>query len=209
MLQNKLSNYDIILASASPRRRQLLEEIGIKFTVQKVDVEENYPIDYPVEKVAQYISEVKAATFNAREIKRNTLIITADTVVALGDKILGKPKDTEHAFQILRELSGHKHQVITGVTLRTISKRHSFSVRTDVYFKRLTDEEINYYIKNFMPMDKAGAYGIQEWIGHIAIDKIEGSYFNVMGLPTHRLYEELDKFISDDQISKPKLKFDL
>ncbi len=209
MLQDELLNYDIILASSSPRRKQLMEEIGIKFTISLVDVDETYPIDYPVEKVAQYISEIKAATFHARELKQNSLIITADTVVTLGEKILGKPKGREDAVKILKELSGHKHQVITGVTLRTLKKRHSFSVRTYVYFKRLNDDEINYYIANYKPMDKAGAYGIQEWIGHVAIDKIEGSYFNVMGLPTHRLLEELSSFIADDEISKPKFEIEL
>lgn len=197
MLLSKLESYDVILSSASPRRKQLLEELGIKFKVQTKDVFEDYPDGYPIEKVAQYISEVKAAAFHVRDMKRNTLIIAADTVVTLGNNIIGKPADKQHAINILKKLSGKKHQVITGITLRSIDSRHSFSVKTDVFFKKLTDEEINFYVKKFEPMDKAGAYGIQEWIGHAAVEKIDGSYFNVMGLPTHKLYEELNRFVSN------------
>ncbi|MAE07434.1 MAG: septum formation protein Maf [Bacteroidetes bacterium] len=197
MLLNKLESYDVILSSASPRRKQLLEELGIKFKIQTKDVFEDYPDGYPVEKVAQYISEVKAAAFNVREMKQNTLIIAADTIVTLGHSIIGKPTDKQQAIKILKRLSGKKHQVITGITLRSIDKRHSFSVKTDVFFKILSDEEINFYVTKFKPFDKAGAYGIQEWIGHAAVEKIEGSYFNVMGLPTHKLYEELLKFVSN------------
>lgn len=209
MLREKLSKYEIILASASPRRKQLLEELGLNFTVQAVDVDESYPDDYPVEKVAQYLSEIKAAAFHVRKIKKNTIIITADTIVALGDKVMGKPKDAKDAYKILNELSGKRHQVITGVTLRTLDHRHSFSIRTDVYFKKLTNKEITYYVDTYKPLDKAGAYGIQEWIGHVAIDKIEGSYFNVMGLPTHRLYKELTTFIESQSDNKPWFNIEL
>lgn len=198
MLLNKLKPYEIILSSASPRRKQLLEELGINFKVQTKNVIEDYPDGYPLEKVAQYISEVKAAAFPISVMKKNTLIISADTIVTIGNKIIGKPDDKQQATTILKKLSGKKHQVITGITLRSIDKRHSFSVKTDVFFKNLTDDEINYYVNKFEPMDKAGAYGIQEWIGHVAVEKIEGSYFNVMGLPTHRLYVELLKFVSND-----------
>ena len=201
MLLNKLSDYEIILASASPRRKQLLEELGITFKVKTIKVEENYPDDYPVEKVAQYLSEIKAAAFHMQEMNNNSLVITADTIVAVGDTILGKPTDEKHAKVILKKLSGKRHKVITGVTLRTLQKRHSFSVSTEVYFKKLSQDEIDYYVSNYSPLDKAGAYGIQEWIGHVAIDKIEGSYFNVMGLPTHRLYEELIRFVTNSKIS--------
>jgi septum formation protein len=196
MLQNKLEDYDIILSSASPRRKHLLEELGIKFSIQIKSIEEKYPMGYPVEKVAQYLSEIKAASFLTSEMKSNTLIITADTIVTLGKTILGKPSNYQSAANMLRNLSGKKHNVITGVTLRTINRRYSFSSNTEVYFKRLSNDEIDYYITNYKPYDKAGGYGIQEWIGHVAIKKIEGSYFNVMGLPTHKLYEELIKFIS-------------
>lgn len=197
MLLSKLESYEIILSSASPRRKQLLEELGVKFKVQTKDVFEDYPDGYPIEKVAQYISEVKAAAYNIRELNRNTLIIAADTIITLGNHIIGKPTDKQQAIEILKKLSGKKHQVITGITIRSIDKRHSFTVKTDVFFKNLTDDEINYYVNNFEPLDKAGAYGIQEWIGHVAVEKIDGSYFNVMGLPTHRLYEELNRFVAD------------
>ena len=197
MLHNELEKYDVILASCSPRRKLLMEEMGIKFRVMTKEVDESYPTSYPVEKVAQYISEVKAAAFNHNNFENNTLLITADTVVTLGNEILGKPENPDDAIHLLSMLSGKKHHVITGVTIRSLKKRHSFSVSTAVYFKRLLEDEICYYVDNFSPFDKAGAYGIQEWIGHAAIEKIEGSYFNVMGLPTHRLYEELSNFITD------------
>ncbi|MBC8320148.1 MAG: septum formation protein Maf [Bacteroidetes bacterium] len=209
MLQNKLLKYEIILASASPRRKQLLEELGIKFRVQTKKVDENYPADFPVDKVAQYLSEIKAAAFQVSEMKNNTLIITADTIVALGNTILGKPSNHKQAFKILMSLSGKKHHVITGVTLRTIEKRHSFSVSTEVFFKNLSEDEINFYVSNYKPFDKAGAYGIQEWIGHVAIEKIEGSYFNVMGLPTHRLYEELNMFIDSGKGNRSTIILDI
>ncbi len=208
MLQDKLQKYNVILSSTSPRRKQLLHELGISFTVESKSINENYPIGYPVEKVAQYISEIKSAAFHLNNMNSNTLIITADTIVTIGNTILGKPSNYEHAVEILNTLSGKKHSVITGVTLRTYAKRHSFSVVTEVYFKNLTKAEIEYYITNFKPYDKAGAYGIQEWIGHVAIRKIEGSYFNVMGLPTHRLYEELENFIDTNNNAK-KLTFDI
>lgn len=209
MLNNRLLDYDIILSSSSPRRKQLLEELGVKFKILTKEVKENYPGGFPIEKVPQYLSEIKAAAFHISEMKSNTIIITADTIVAIGNTILGKPMNLQDAVNILKKLSGKRHQVITGVTLRTIDKRNSFSVSTEVFFKNLTDDEINYYVDNFKPMDKAGAYGIQEWIGHAAIEKIEGSYFNVMGLPTHRLYEELNKFTSDKHNTGSSMQLDI
>ncbi len=139
----------------------------------------------------------------------NTLIITADTIVTLGKTILGKPSNYQSAANMLRNLSGKKHNVITGVTLRTIKKRHSFSSTTSVYFKKLTNDEIDYYITNFKPFDKAGGYGIQEWIGNIGIKKIEGSYYNVMGLPTHKIYDELITFVSEKDNSLSSMFFDI
>ncbi|MBT3174890.1 MAG: septum formation protein Maf [Lentimicrobiaceae bacterium] len=198
MLLNKLTEYDIILASGSPRRKQLLEEMGINFKVVTKSINESYSNDYPKDKVAEYLSLLKADAFNMDNLGHNSLIITADTIVILENVILGKPKDKEEAFNMLTSLSGKKHRVITGVTCKTRFKFHSFSVSTDVYFKALSKDEINYYIDNYKPFDKAGAYGIQEWIGHVAIDKIDGSYFNVMGLPTHRLYSELSCFLSEN-----------
>ncbi len=209
MLLDKLSNYEITLASASPRRKNLLEELGVKFEVKTVDIEENFPDDFPIDKVAQYLSEIKSAAFQVADMKNNSLIITADTIVALENVIIGKPFNKKDAIVILNKLSGRKHQVITGVTLRTINNRHSFSVTTTVHFKKLSSDEINYYVNNYQPMDKAGAYGIQEWIGHVGIDRIEGSYFNVMGLPTHRLYEELNVFLSEDSENTSGLTLDI
>ena len=195
MLKTQLKKYDVILASASPRRKQLMEEMGLEFTVFPKHVEEVIPVGITPKEVAEYLSKLKAEAFSAKEIKENTLIITADTVVTLDGKILGKPVNRADAVNILKSLSNKSHQVITGVTIRSASKQLTFSVTTKVVFKRLSVEEINFYIDNYKPYDKAGAYGIQEWIGHAAIEKIEGSYFNVMGLPTHRLYEELLKFV--------------
>lgn len=195
MLLQKLSKYRVVLASASPRRKQLLKEMGVDFEVLPKHVEEIIPEGLTPKEVAEYLSQLKANAFSEKEIEGNTLIITADTIVALGDEILGKPVDKDDAFRILKSLSGKPHEVITGVTIRSVSKQLTFSVSTKVLFKDLSSEEIDYYIENYKPYDKAGAYGIQEWIGHVAIEKIEGSYFNVMGLPTHRLYEELRKFV--------------
>ncbi|RLD89796.1 MAG: septum formation protein Maf [Bacteroidetes bacterium] len=194
MLENTLKGYDIVLASASPRRRQLLQELGIRFRVQPKKVEENFDEQLAPVQVAEYLSELKARAFAKEELEEKTIVITADTVVTIDGMILGKPKDPANAREMLQQLSGRSHQVITGVTLRSAEKMKTFSVSTKVFFKELSNEEIEYYITRFKPFDKAGAYGIQEWIGHAAIERIEGSYFNVMGLPVHRLYEELLAF---------------
>jgi septum formation protein len=191
MLKTHLKKYDIILASASPRRKQLLEELGIPFKVQTKNVEESFPAELKPEEVAAYLSELKANAFLKEELNERSLIITADTIVTLEGQILGKPAGRGDAIRILQQLSAKKHQVITGVSLRSKYKQTVFSVTTDVYFKQLSSAEIAFYVDTFKPYDKAGAYGIQEWIGHAAIERIDGSYFNVMGLPTHRLYEEL------------------
>ena len=184
--------YKLILASNSPRRQELLKGLDIPFTVQVKDgVSEDYPKDFPVDQIAQYISKEKA---DAYEIKNDELLITADTIVVLEDEVMGKPNDEQDAKRMLHALSGHTHQVITGVTLKTTDIQHSFSVVTDVTFKELTDAEIEYYITTYKPYDKAGAYGIQEWIGYIGVTKLEGSYFNVMGLPVQRIYRELQQF---------------
>jgi septum formation protein len=195
MLNDKLKSYELILASGSPRRQHLLEEMGLQFKVLTKPINEVYPNDLTPDEIAKYLSRLKAAAFDKKDFSDNTLIITADTVVTINGVILGKPANETEAIEILRHLSGKTHEVITGVSLRTVLKEHTFSVSTYVVFKQLSDDEINYYINMFKPYDKAGAYGIQEWIGHVAIEKIEGSYFNVMGLPTHQLYEELLKFI--------------
>lgn len=195
MLVQKLRNFKIILASASPRRKQLLEEMGLSFKVLPKHVDEIIPEGLSPKQVAEYLSKLKADAFLESEIREKTIVVTADTIVALKNEILGKPVDRNDAVRILKSLSGNTHKVITGVTLKTAIKQRTFSVTTEVVFKELSVKEIDYYIDNFKPFDKAGAYGIQEWIGHAAIEKIDGSYFNVMGLPTHRLYEELLIFV--------------
>lgn len=194
LLHEKLKNYEIILASGSPRRRQLMAECGIAFTIaEKYGVDESYPTDMAAADVPIYLSELKSKAY-PHELTGNRILITADTVVILGDRILRKPKDRGDAVAMLSALSGQKHTVITGVTLRSRDRIRSFSSRTDVFFKKLTREEIEYYVDNYKPYDKAGAYGIQEWIGYIAIERIEGSFYNVMGLPVQKLCGELQSF---------------
>jgi len=195
MLNKKLKDYRVILASASPRRKILMEEMDIDFDVIIKDIKEVYPGSYSPVEVARHLCELKASSFSSSELLANKLIITADTVVAVGNEVIGKPISRVNAVEILEKLSNKEHDVITGVCLRTAEKMHSFTATTKVFFKELSSEEIDFYIDNYLPYDKAGAYGIQEWIGHVAIEKIEGSYFNVMGLPTHQLYEELLNFI--------------
>ncbi|MBP3775978.1 MAG: septum formation protein Maf [Prevotella sp.] len=188
--------YHIILASNSPRRKELLGGLDIPFEVRVLDgIDESYPEDLPTKEIAGYISKKKAAAYQ-QTIASDELIITADTIVILGQKVMGKPKDAEEAKRMLHELSGQTHQVITGVCLTTKEKQVSFSVETDVTFKKLTDEEVNYYVDHYRPFDKAGAYGIQEWIGHVGVTGMNGSYFNVMGLPVQRIYEALKAFKS-------------
>ena len=183
-----------ILASNSPRRKELLAGLGLDFEVRVIDgIDESYPSSLPACEVAQYIAEKKADAYRAT-LQADELIITADTVVIVGNDILGKPKDEADAVSMLREISGRTHQVTTGVCLLTASKQRSFSVTTDVTFKQLTDDEIRHYIKAYHPFDKAGAYGIQEWIGYIGVTGLNGSYYNVMGLPVQRIYTELQNF---------------
>jgi septum formation protein len=188
-----LKGYEIILASKSPRRKQLLEELGLTFSVRTIDTPEVYPENLSAEEVPAYLAELKATPF-LNEIDDRTLVITSDTIVYAEGRVLGKPDNYTEAFEMLQFLSGKKHEVATGVCIATQNAKKTFTVVTDVYFKELSHEEIDYYITHFEPYDKAGAYGIQEWIGFIAIERIEGSYFNVMGLPVHRLYEELRVF---------------
>ena len=186
--------WKIILASNSPRRKELLAGIDVNFEVRVLkNIDEDYPSELPTKEIAEYISKKKAAAYLAT-MAADELVITADTIVVLGDEVMGKPHDDADARRMLRELSGRTHQVITGVTLTTHERQHSFSVETDVTFKELSDEEIDYYVRTYQPMDKAGAYGIQEWIGHIGVTALKGSYFNVMGLPVQRIYEALKTF---------------
>ncbi|MBQ0075202.1 MAG: septum formation protein Maf [Prevotella sp.] len=179
----------LILASNSPRRKELLKGLGVPFDVLVIKgIDESFPDTLAAENVAEYIAKKKAAPYKEQLLAGNT-VITADTVVVCEDEILGKPKDEADAHRMLRKLSGKTHQVYTGVCIVTKDLETSFSVRTDVTFKELTDDEILYYIREYKPFDKAGAYGIQEWIGYIGITNIDGSYYNVMGLPVQRIYE--------------------
>lgn len=187
-------DYHIILSSNSPRRKELLAGLDLDFDIHVIPgIDESYPEDMPVMEIAEYISTKKAEAYKSI-IEPNNLIITADTVVILDDKVLGKPKNLDDAKRILHELSGKVHHVVTGVCLTSLVKQKHFSVVTDVAFKLLSDSEINYYVEHYKPLDKAGAYGIQEWIGYIGVTSIKGSYFNVMGLPVQRIYKELQEF---------------
>lgn len=192
MLDN-LKKYEVILASGSPRRRELLSGLGIDYEVKILpDVDESYPDTLQGEEIPLYIAREKADAYKSL-IWPGELIITADTIVWLDNTVLGKPRDAAHAMEMLRRLSGKTHQVITGVCLTTQEFQRSFTTVTEVTFATLTEEEIEYYVTNYRPLDKAGAYGIQEWIGFVGVESIRGSYFNVMGLPVQRLYRELIK----------------
>ncbi len=181
----------IILASASPRRKELLAGLDLAFEVKVIKgVSESYPESLRAEEVPQYISREKAAAY---QVADDELLLTADTVVVVDNTILGKPHDADDARRMLRLVSGRTHQVVTGVTLTTAKAQKTFGVTTDVTFRQLTDDEINYYISHYRPFDKAGAYGIQEWIGYIGVTSIHGSYYNVMGLPVQRIYQEIMK----------------
>ena len=197
MINNLIEPYKIILASGSPRRRQLLEEMGVDFVVDTRPVDEVIAENTTPQEAAILLSRLKAGAFPNDYFIPNRIVITADTIVAINNNILGKPAGAQQAIEMLQQLSGKSHLVITGVTIKSASKEKSFFVTTRVFFKQLSIDEIKYYVYNYKPFDKAGAYGIQEWIGHVAIEKIEGSYFNVVGLPTHRLYEELMAFVSE------------
>jgi septum formation protein len=193
MLDN-LKNRHIILASASPRRRFLLKQLDLEFTSISAEVDESIPEGMTPNEVAVFLAEKKASHFKELLEVPENILITADTLVLINGKILGKPDDRESARVMLQNLSGNMHQVVTGVCIRSLDISRSFTDWTDVYFKDLSREEIDYYLKHYKPYDKAGAYGAQEWIGYIGIRRLDGSYFNVMGLPVQRLYEELCQF---------------
>lgn len=188
-----LNNYQIILASQSPRRQDLLQGLNIPFEVKAIDVEETYPAQMVGVDIPMYLAEKKANAYK-KMMDENTLLITADTIVWHEGQVFGKPTDKKDAMRMLNALSGKTHQVITGVCISTLKKRKTFHVISEVRFARLTLDEIEYYLDNFQPYDKAGAYGIQEWIGYVGVEHIEGSYFNVMGLPIQRLYSELKRW---------------
>lgn len=195
MLSDLLSNKEIILASKSPRRKELLTGLGVEFSTKTKEVDESYSKSLNTYKVAEFLAEKKAKAFD-EELEENQIVITSDTVVICDGEILGKPSSKIFAFDMLSKLSGKSHEVVTGVCLMSKNKSIVFSDTTKVWFKELSCDEMNYYIKNYQPFDKAGSYGIQEWIGYIGIEKIEGTYFNVMGLPVNLLYKRLIEFVS-------------
>jgi septum formation protein len=191
----KLNSFDIVLASKSPRRQHLLSEIGLRFRVENdIDMDEVYPDSLQGEEIPVYLARAKAACYYAL-LKPDTILITADTIVWLERKVIGKPSSEDEAIEMLNRISGNMHEVFTGVCIKTMSREIVFHVSSKVFFRKLSMEEIRYYVKRFKPLDKAGAYGVQEWIGYVGVERIEGSYFNVMGLPVQRLYCELIKLI--------------
>tara|TARA_B110001450_G_scaffold65677_1_gene62160 strand:- start:296 stop:877 length:582 start_codon:yes stop_codon:yes gene_type:complete len=190
MLKEKLSNYEIILASQSPRRIKFFNELDIQFKSVKLDFDESYPNNLMAEQITDFIAD-KKASYYSELLNKNTIVITSDTIVWLNEEAIGKPKDNENAKEILQTLSGNTHKVITSFCIKTLESKNIVNDTTEVTFKNLSDKEIDYYIKNNKVLDKAGAYGIQDWIGYIGITNIEGTYNNVMGLPTHLLYKEL------------------
>lgn len=194
MLEN-LKKYKVILASNSPRRKELLSGLGINYEVRTLpDVDESYPESLQGADIPLYISKEKADAYRAL-LQPGELMITADTIVWLDGRVLGKPKDREDALQMLRDMSGRTHEVFTGVCITTTDWQRSFAAQTEVRFAQLTEEEITYYVDRYQPMDKAGSYGVQEWIGFIGVENISGSYFNIMGLPVQRLYRELKAIV--------------
>jgi len=190
MLKEKLSNYEIILASQSPRRIKFFNELDIQFKSVKLDFDESYPNNLMAEQITDFIAD-KKASYYSELLNKNTIVITSDTIVWLNEEAIGKPKDNKNAKEILQTLSGNTHKVITSFCIKTLESKNIVNDTTEVTFKNLSDKEIDYYIKNNKVLDKAGAYGIQDWIGYIGITNIEGTYNNVMGLPTHLLYKEL------------------
>ena len=194
MNHKKIDQYHLILASQSPRRSFLLNELGLSFEIAASNVEEIFPDHLVPSDVAIFLAQLKADHLDLLHLDPRALIIAADTIVVLDGEILGKPANHLESVKMLRKLSGRKHDVITGICLKSRNKKKTFFVESSVWFKELSDEEINYYIERFQPFDKAGGYGIQEWIGYVGIARIEGSYFNIMGLPVKELYEALVAF---------------
>ena len=197
MFVDILKKYNVILASRSSRRRELLKGLDILFTTAPdYEVDETYPESMRLLDVPSYLAESKSNAY-PKPLAENDILITADTLVVCENELLGKPKDRDDAIRILQKLSDNKHEVLTGVCIRSAEKKRLFDVSTYVYFHRLSKSEIEYYVDNYEPYDKAGAYGVQEWIGYIGVERIEGSYYNVMGLPVQRLYSELMEFLDE------------
>ena len=191
MLKEKLKYFNLILASASPRRHKFLKDMHLDFEIQLKPVEEIYPEHLKREEITDFLAQLKAEPF-AKSLKQKDILITSDTIVWLDDKAIGKPKDEDDAFQMIKSLSNKTHEVVTSICFTLKSEQRIVNTITKVTFKALTDDEISYYVNHFKPLEKAGAYGIQEWIGAIGITSVEGSYNNVVGLPTHLLYETLN-----------------
>ena len=189
MLSNKLSNYQIILASGSPRRQRFFKELDIDFVIKVKSINEIYPSNLKKSEITDYLSKLKASAF--KNISENEIVITSDTIVWFNGKAIEKPRNKKEAFKMIRSFSNGMHTVFTSVTFTGKNFQKTINDSTKVWFNKLTDEEINYYIDTYQPFDKAGAYGIQEWLGYIGVNKIEGSFFNVMGLPTHKVYQTL------------------
>lgn len=193
MLKNRLKSKNLILASGSPRRQELLKSLGVPFEIRIKEIDEDYPKHLKKSEISDYLAQLKSNAF-VEELTPKDLLITSDTIVWYHNMALGKPKSKDDAFQMLQKLSGKTHEVITSVCLKSLQKEDIFNSITKVTFKELSSKEIQFYIDNYNPMDKAGAYGIQDWIGQIGVTKIEGSYFNVMGFPIHKIYSQLLKF---------------
>ena len=194
-LQQKKTEMQLLLASKSPRRRELLSSLGFPLRIVDVDVEETIGSEIPASEVAEQLAILKSGGYNSQLLVNGDILVTADTVVVCDKQVMGKPHSRQEAYEMLQSLSGREHQVYTGVCLRSKDLQISFAEKTDVWFRNLSEEEIFYYIDTYKPFDKAGAYGIQEWIGMVGIERIEGCYYNVMGLPVARLCKELTKFI--------------
>lgn len=193
MLKNRLKSKNLILASGSPRRQELLKSLGVPFEIRIKEIDEVYPKHLKKSEISDYLAQLKSNAF-VEELNPKDLLITSDTIVWYHNMALGKPKSKDDAFQMLQKLSGKTHEVITSVCIKSLQKEDIFNCITKVTFKELSSKEIQFYIDNYNPMDKAGAYGIQDWIGQIGVTKIEGSYFNVMGFPIHKIYSQLLKF---------------
>ncbi len=191
MLQEKLSNYNLILASGSPRRQNFFKQLDVPFTIQLKEIEEIYPEHLKAAEITDYLADLKSKAFT--HLQQNDLLVTSDTIVWFEGEAIGKPKDRSDAFEMLKKMSGKQHHVYTSISIKSASFQKIFHDETTVEFETFTAEEINYYLDKFQPYDKAGSYGIQDWIGLIGVKRIEGSYFNVMGLPVHKLYKELLK----------------
>lgn len=194
-LQQKITEMQLLLASKSPRRRELLSSLGFPLRIVDVDVEETIGSEIPASEVAEQLAILKSGGYNSQLLVNGDILVTADTVVVCDKQVMGKPHSRQEAYEMIQSLSGREHQVYTGVCLRSKDFQISFAEKTDVWFRNLSEEEIFYYIDTYKPFDKAGAYGIQEWIGMVGIERIEGCYYNVMGLPVARLCKELTKFI--------------